>query len=80
MGMYRIGFTPELWKLFCDVPPHQALSIGTAGQGSFRLFRSLNRRGGVPSGAAIFIITGGMGVSTPIILFEQHDFHGKSSN
>ena len=40
--------------------------------------QSLNRRGGVPSGAATFIIYGGMGVSTPIIMSERHDFHGKS--
>jgi len=28
----------------------------------------LKRRGGAPSGAVTFIITGGMGVSTPIII------------
>jgi len=28
----------------------------------------LKRRGGAPSGAATFIITGDMGVSTPIII------------
>jgi hypothetical protein len=31
----------------------------------------LIRRGGVPSGAAAPIITGGMGVSTPILLSEK---------
>ncbi|MFA4823822.1 MAG: hypothetical protein WC593_01550 [Methanoregula sp.] len=31
-------------------------------------YLDLKRRGGAPSGAATFIITGGMGVSTPIII------------
>ncbi len=39
----------------------------------------LIRRGGAPPGAAAFIPNGGMGVSTPIMVPEFTDFHGKSS-
>jgi hypothetical protein len=38
------------------------------------LFNRLIRRGGAPSGAAGFIATGGMGVSTPIIIAENYNF------
>ncbi len=34
----------------------------------------LIRRGGAPPGAAAFILTGGMGVSTPIMVPEFHQF------
>ncbi|MDP3564587.1 MAG: hypothetical protein Q8R70_08860 [Methanoregula sp.] len=66
--------------VFGDDPPLQDLSLGTAGQEGFLhfSFKSLNRRGGAPSGAAAFIVSGGMGVSTPIIIPEECDFHGKS--
>jgi hypothetical protein len=37
----------------------------------------LIRRGGVPSGAAAFIATGGMGVSTPLLVPEFTVFHRK---
>ena len=33
---------------------------------------------GAPSGAAEFIVSGGMGVSTPIIISQGFDFHGKT--
>ncbi|PKL67957.1 MAG: hypothetical protein CVV30_11455 [Methanomicrobiales archaeon HGW-Methanomicrobiales-1] len=33
--------------------------------------QSLNRRGGVPSGAAAFIASGGMGASAPIFVFRS---------
>ena len=38
----------------------------------------LIRRGGAPSGAAVFIVFGGMGVSTPISDSREVNFHIKS--
>ena len=38
----------------------------------------LTRRGGVPSGAAVFIAKGGIEVSTPPSDPEEIDFHGKT--
>ena len=55
--------------------PAQGPSRGTAGQ--FVCFSEISvliRRGGVPSGAAAYIIIGGMGISTPIILSERMQF------
>jgi hypothetical protein len=54
------------------------LVLVLAGQGIFlriTLIRKLhlNRRGGVPSGAAVFIVFGGMGASAPI--FVIHSIH-----
>jgi len=60
-----------------DDPPLHGLSSGTAGQGGFLVTKSPHRK--PLFGAATFIIYGGMGVSTPIIIYEQHDFHGKCS-
>jgi len=47
-------------------PPHQ----GLAGQGIFFTIkeRLSNRRGGVPTGAATFIVFGGMGASAPVFV------------
>jgi hypothetical protein len=38
----------------------------------------LIRRGGAPAGAAAYIVIGGMGVSTPIILSDNSIFIGKT--
>jgi hypothetical protein len=56
----------RMWRLRWF--PASGLLRGTAGHfGVFFNYQSLIRRGGAPSGAAATIITGGMGVSTPII-------------
>jgi hypothetical protein len=64
-----------IWE---NLPPH-GLSLGTSRQGVFSFSPSMNRRGGAPSGAADYIVSGGMGVSTPIIIPEIDIFYVKPS-
>ena len=68
-------------RFLYDGPPPQGLSLGTAGQDGFLhfSFKSLIRRTGSPFGGGGFIVIGGVGVSTPIIILEECDFHGKPS-
>ena len=62
-----------------DAPP-QGLSLGMAGQEDFLhfSFKSLIRRGAPFEGGGVCRIWG-KGVSTPINMFELHDFHKKPS-
>jgi hypothetical protein len=66
--------------VFCDVPPPQDLSLGTAGQEGFLLFsfKSLNRRGGAPSGAAGSSFLGVWGYQPPSSFLKSVIFMGNS--
>ena len=64
-----------------DVPPHQGLSLGMAGQVRFMLpgfFPTvLIRRGGVPYRCGGVYRNGCKGVLTSIIIYDEQDFCGK---
>jgi hypothetical protein len=60
---------------FYDGSPPQGLSEPRRGSSVFSEIKVVDPPRGVPSGAAADIITGGMGVSTPIILSERIRFN-----
>ena len=57
------------YKNKCEGPPHQGLSLGTAGQDGFNISLIKTAAQEAPSGAAAFIVFGGMGASAPIFIF-----------
>ncbi len=63
-------------KDFCSVETHMNRSGSHPNHENRQIIIStvLIRRGGAPSGAAGFIISGGMGVSTPIIYSRRSQF------
>jgi hypothetical protein len=54
--------------------PRLMISPRHGGARSFNIYQSFDTPRGYPSGEVEFIISGGMGVSTPIIISEKHNF------
>ena len=68
MGHRCFMWVRQVTKILFVMFPRLRASTRHGGARRFQYLVSLKRRGGVPSGAAAFIIFGGMGASAPILI------------
>ncbi|PKL70638.1 MAG: hypothetical protein CVV30_04630 [Methanomicrobiales archaeon HGW-Methanomicrobiales-1] len=70
--MIEFGSLLQEFFIFSDASPPQGLSEARRGKEVLVFLKSRSSiRRGAPFGAAALILSGGMGVSTPIIIHEK---------